>query len=158
MKYTIGCLPYGGLLSNVIYAFYIVVRCGNFRRMSFLKSEDRDIELMKYEIYEKDSYMVIALSGDVDLYYSPQAREQILRQVNDKRSVLIDLSAVDYMDSSGVASLVEAFQIANKNQLEFSLISVSETVMQVLQLSRLDHVFPIHNSVSEYIEHKKTNS
>jgi len=158
MKCNAGCLPRAGLFNSVIYAFYIVVRCGYFRRIPFSKSEYRDIELMKYEIYEKDSYMVIALSGDVDLYYSPQAREQILRQVNDNHSVLIDLSAVDYIDSSGVASLVEAFQIANKNQLEFSLVGVSETVMQVLQLSRLDHVFPIHHSVSEYIEHKKAHS
>ena len=61
----------------------------------------------------------------------------------------VDLSAVDYIDSSGVASLVEGFQYARSNNLEFGLIGVSEAAMNVLRLARLDQVFHIYDSLDD---------
>jgi anti-sigma B factor antagonist len=104
---------------------------------------------MKYTIDTTGPYSVISLSGDVDLQYSPQAREQILGQLNGNHNVLVDLSEVKYIDSSGVASLVEGFQLARTRDLKFGLVGVSDAAMQVLQLARLDKVFPIHASVSD---------
>jgi len=104
---------------------------------------------MKYQIRTEAHYTIIAFSGDVDLQYSPQAREQILLYLNKKNHVLVDLSDVDYIDSSGIASLVEGFQIAKKTHLEFGLIGVNQMTMQVIKLARLDQIFPIHKSVSE---------
>jgi anti-sigma B factor antagonist len=54
---------------------------------------------------------------------------------------------VTYIDSSGIASLVEAYQTAKKKGLRFGLLAVSEPVMSVLALARLDKVFPIHLSL-----------
>ena len=56
---------------------------------------------------------------------------------------MVDLSGVSYMDSSGIASLVETFQRARAASLEFSLVRVSEQVLKVLMLARLDKVFTI---------------
>ncbi|MFQ5487660.1 MAG: STAS domain-containing protein, partial [Gammaproteobacteria bacterium] len=55
-----------------------------------------------YPTRKEGSYQVIALSGEIDLYYSPQARGQILQALNDGENVLVDLAAVEYIDSSGV--------------------------------------------------------
>ena len=63
--------------------------------------------------------------------------------------MLIDLSAVSYMDSSGVASMVEGYQTARKMGLEFGLVAVAQSAMNVLKLARLDKVFPIHVSLEE---------
>ncbi len=104
---------------------------------------------MKYSINREGPYTVVALSGEVDLYYSPQAREQILKSLSEHRPVLVDLSGVEYIDSSGVASLVEGLQLARSRNLEFGLVGVSKTALQVLQLARLDKVFPIYASVRE---------
>ncbi len=104
---------------------------------------------MELTVHNKGDYTIIALSGEVDLNYSPQAREQILKSLGDKCNVLIDLSAVAYIDSSGVASLVEGFQAAKSSQLEFGLVGVSNAALRVLQLARLDKVFPIHATVEE---------
>ena len=65
------------------------------------------------------------------------------------RKVLVDLSGVDYIDSSGVASLVEAFKLAKTKRQELALTSVSASAMRVLQLARLDKVFTIHDSVAD---------
>ncbi len=107
---------------------------------------------MEYEIKVEAQYTILMISGEVDLYYSPRAREQILKHLGDKKHLLVDLSGVEYIDSSGVASLVEGLQLAKSSQLEFGLVGVSDAAMQVLQLARLDKVFPIHASVSERLE------
>jgi anti-sigma B factor antagonist len=59
------------------------------------------------------------------------------------------MSAIAYIDSSGVASLVEAFQSARKAGIRFALGSVSEAALRVLQLARLDRIFSIHASLDD---------
>lgn len=107
---------------------------------------------MEYNTRKEGAYTIIELTGEVDLHYSPQARQQILKHLNDKSHVMVDLSAVKYIDSSGVASLVEGFQLAKSSNLNFALVGVSNAAMQVLQLARLDKVFPIHDSVSDCLD------
>ena len=97
------------------------------------------------------SYSVISLGGEIDLHCSPQARDEILADINNKQPVLVELAAVTYIDSSGIASLVEGLQLARSQDVDFALVNVSEPVMQVLQLARLDKVFPIHASVADVI-------
>jgi anti-sigma B factor antagonist len=104
---------------------------------------------MQYRIDHKGPFTIILLSGDVDLQYSPEAREQILKYLNTSHHVMVDLSEVNYIDSSGVASLVEGYQVAKSKNLQFGLLGVSETAMQVLQLARLDQVFPIYQSIDD---------
>ena len=104
---------------------------------------------MRYNTREVNSYTVIELQGEVDLSCSPEASQQILDNLTQKKHLLVDLSAVTYIDSSGVASLVEGYQTAKKQGVNFGLVSVSEPAMNVLQLARLDKVFPIHANVEE---------
>lgn len=104
---------------------------------------------MTYPSKQHGSAMVISLTGEVDLKYSPLARKQILKNLEANSHVLVDLSGVQYIDSSGVASLVEGLQLARSKNLRFALASVSEPAMQVLHLARLDQVFTIHRDVEE---------
>jgi anti-sigma B factor antagonist len=93
---------------------------------------------------EDGKYIVIEMEGDVDLSCSPMARKQILSCLEGEIGVLIDLSRVSYIDSSGIACLVEGYQTAKIKELDFGLVGVSEAVMNVLQLAKLDKVFTIH--------------
>lgn len=104
---------------------------------------------MNIEITEASPFRVVGLAGDVDLHSSPQARQAILEALKAGMPVLVELSAVSYMDSSGVASLVEGYQTARKQNLEFGLVAPAAAAMNVLKLARLDKVFPIHLSLSE---------
>ncbi len=58
-------------------------------------------------------------------------------------------SAVSYIDSSGIASLVEAYQTARRASTLFALVAVSDAAMRVLELARLDQVFSIHATVTD---------
>ena len=103
---------------------------------------------MDIKVEEQPPFKVVRLSGDVDLHTSPKAREAILACLKQKSPLLVELSAVTYMDSSGVASLVEGYQTAKKLGLEFGLVAVAQAAMNVLKLARLDKVFPIHASLA----------
>ena len=84
---------------------------------------------------------ILALSGEVDMHSSPIVRKVLLDLIKTGSPVLIDLSAVKYMDSSGVATLVEGLQNARKLGQGF--------VLAVIKLARLDKVFRIVASVAE---------
>jgi anti-sigma B factor antagonist len=100
-------------------------------------------------VTECQGLLLIALEGDVDLETSPLARRVLLDAVGGGRDVLVDLSRVSYLDSSGVASLVEAFQRARKARSDFALVCVTESARRVLELARLDRVFRIFASLEE---------
>ncbi|MDH3715017.1 MAG: STAS domain-containing protein [Gammaproteobacteria bacterium] len=105
---------------------------------------------MEIELRQTGNISVAALQGEVDLSSSPQARSTILDCLNGGRPLLVDLSSVDYIDSSGIASLVEGFRLARDKQLTFGLLAVSEPALRVLQLARLDKVFPIYADLDAY--------
>ena len=105
--------------------------------------------MMEYPTRSEGPFVVISLTGEVDMNYSPQARRQILDHLDERSHVLVDLSKVSYIDSSGVASLVEGLQKAKSNQLRFGLVGASRASMMVLRLSRLDRVFPLYGSLED---------
>ncbi|WP_374653902.1 STAS domain-containing protein [Dongia sp.] len=99
-------------------------------------------------IKEEQGRIVIALEGDIDLENAGEVRKTLLANLKQKKDLLVDLSAVTYIDSSGIASLVEGLQVARKQKNELSLVSVSPRARRVLELARLDKVFTIHADVA----------
>ncbi len=104
---------------------------------------------MKHETREEQGTLIVAFEGEVDLQNSPEARRVLLECVGRGLPVLVDLSGVAYIDSSGVASLVESLQLARKGGKDLTLAAVSDSAMRVLELARLDRVFKIHATVEE---------
>ena len=101
---------------------------------------------MKHSIDKKNGAAVVAFEGEVDLDSSPECRKVLLKNVARNIPVLVDLSAVTYIDSSGISSMVEALQNALKSGQEFALAGVSEAAMRVLSLARLGTVFTNHEA------------
>ena len=104
---------------------------------------------MQHQLREEHGALIVSLSGEVDLDHSPKARQVLLDCVGQKKNVVVDMGAVTYIDSSGVASLVEAFQRAKKNGTGFALVLLSPAAMRVLKLARLDKVFTMYDSLQE---------
>jgi anti-sigma B factor antagonist len=107
---------------------------------------------MKHELREEAGATIVSLTGDVDLQHSPEARKILLQCVEKKQPILVDLSGVGYIDSSGVASLVECLQNARKLGSTLALVAVSDSAKRVLQLARLDKVFIICETIEEGLE------
>lgn len=95
---------------------------------------------------ELEGRYIIKVAGEIDLYSSPALRNAVVKAIPAAAAaVCVDLSDVPYMDSSGVATLVEGLKSASHAKRSFVLLSPSTPVMKVLQLSRLDAVFEIQS-------------
>ena len=98
----------------------------------------------------EDSVTIIEVDGEVDLYSSPDLRKALLEMTKDhNKAILVDLAKVKYMDSSGVATLVEALQQVGKYDGKLKLVNLREAVKNVFELSRLDKVFDIYESIED---------
>jgi anti-sigma B factor antagonist len=91
-------------------------------------------------------YTLVRVQGEVDLSWSQQVRDTILAALG-RGDAGVELSRVTYIDSSGIAALVEGFQTARAKGKRFGLIAASQQVLAVLQLARLDKVFPLFADV-----------
>ena len=101
----------------------------------------------------KSDYDLMEIKGEVDLYSSPNVRKAILELTNKKRPVIfIDLQGVNYMDSSGVATMIEGLQLCNKYQGVFALVGLGDNVREVFELTRLDKIFSIHKDLKSAVE------
>jgi len=104
---------------------------------------------MGFKTTSEGDFTIITLAGEIDLQTSPEARELILQTLKNKQHVLVEMAEVEYIDSSGIASLVEGFQDAKSRKLHFGLVNISASTRQVLALARLDKIFPIFDTVDD---------
>jgi anti-sigma B factor antagonist len=91
---------------------------------------------------------IFDLSGDIDFGNSPELREPMLSEIRETRAsrVIVNLRQVRYIDSSGVASLIEGLKASRDLGSRFILIGLSAPAREVLQLSRLTKVFEIYDN------------
>jgi anti-sigma B factor antagonist len=106
---------------------------------------------MQISIRRVDNTAIVDVSGDIDLASSPEVRKALLHEVRDNRRprVVMNLSEVRYIDSSGVASLVEGLKASRDIGSRFILVGLSGPAREVLQLSRLVKVFEIYDTEGE---------
>ncbi len=91
--------------------------------------------------------------GDIDMHESPKLRASLMSSMGGKpASIVVDLSQVGFIDSSGVATLVEGLKSSKSAGIEFVLCGMSSKVLDVFELSRLDKVFKIVPSSQEAIQ------
>ncbi len=96
--------------------------------------------------------VVLRPSGDIDLSRSSSLR-QAIADVNRSQParLIIDLTEVGYMDSSGVATLVEALQLARRHGTRLDLCGLQPRVHSIFEIARLDGVFSIHSDLEAAI-------
>ena len=87
---------------------------------------------------------VLSLEGEIDLHVSPQIGASLQSMAAKKPpQLVVDLSKVTYIDSSGLAVLIEAMQDVNAYGGKFALSGLQESVRPIFEIARLDQVFRI---------------
>jgi len=93
---------------------------------------------------------VVEVHGDVDVGLSAQFQQALLDVLNGRpQRVVVDLAAVPYMDSSGVASLVKLLSRARRQGAEVRLAALTDHVRGIFEITRLETVFDIRTTVEE---------
>lgn len=92
---------------------------------------------------------IVALEGEIDLHESQTVKEGISPLIEQKLpKIFVDLSGVSYIDSSGIAVLIDGLQRAQAYGGSLLLCGMGEKVKNIFQIARLDQVFPIFPDVA----------
>ena len=115
--------------------------------------------MINVDVKKQDDLAIISVEGDIDLYSSPQVRKEIIELTNAKtKGIIVNLSGVTYMDSSGVATLVEGLQLVKDYKGILLMCDVKGVVHDVFELSRLDKVFNIYQTEEDAVKaYNETN-
>ena len=93
---------------------------------------------------------VITVSGEVDLATSPELDVAIIAAIDSGiSSVAIDLTAVSFMDSSGLGVIVRGLKRCREADIDLDLVITNERVLKVFSITGLDQVIPIHASIDD---------
>jgi len=100
-----------------------------------------------------DKTTIFDISGDIDLATSPALRKALLHELRELKMprVVLNLGAVRYIDSSGVASLVEGLKASRDVGSRFILFGLNKTIREVLQLSKLLKLFEIYENEKQSV-------
>ena len=91
---------------------------------------------MSYKVETIDNTKIVHLEGEVDMDVADKIRQTILPLIKEGKIIQVNLSKVEYMDSSGISVLIESKQLAEKNSAKFELTEVSKPVEKVLSMAR----------------------
>jgi anti-sigma B factor antagonist len=94
---------------------------------------------------------IVDVSGNIDFGNSRGLRKTLLESLKDTDRLAINLIAVKYIDSSGLASLLEVLKEARGTQKKLVLFGLTVAVREVLQLTRLNGVFEIHETEDQVL-------
>jgi len=98
---------------------------------------------MNVNVRQKGSATIVDVDGQITFESTPALREKIFGALKNRNAVLVNLAQVAYMDSSGIATLVEGLKAAQAQKATFGLYGLTKNTRNVLELVRLDKVFKI---------------
>ena len=95
---------------------------------------------------------VVGVDGEVDVHSAPQLREGITAQLgSDARAVVVDLTQVAFLDSTGLGALVSARTAAGEKGVALPIVCTSARILKLFTITGLDGVFDIHESVDSAV-------
>ena len=101
-------------------------------------------------VRNEDDTTVLELLGDVDMQSSPGLRTQLLKLVEGRATtIIVNLAEVEFMDSSGLATLVEALQATRQRGGKLKLVNLCPRVRSIFEIARLDAIFEIFDTEAE---------
>ncbi|MBA3283403.1 MAG: STAS domain-containing protein [Acidimicrobiia bacterium] len=107
---------------------------------------------LRLDVSEQDGWSVLQVGGEIDVATAPRLREQLLKLVNDQRySIVVDLEAVDFIDSTGLGVLIGARKRVRLHDGDVKLICTEPRIVKVFEITGLDQVFQIHPSLDDAV-------
>ena len=107
---------------------------------------------MKTETRQQSGITIVDVSGDIDMGTSPGLRKMLLESLKMTSRLVVNLREVRYIDSSGIASLVEVLMKARNSKKQLVLCGLNKAVQEVRQLTRLTTIFEIRETEEEALQ------
>ena len=98
---------------------------------------------MTISVRESGAVHVVDVEGEVDLGTSPNLRRALFDLLGKKPKLALNLRKLQYIDSSGIATLIEVLKSAQGQKMEFVLFGLSPAVQDAFRLTHVNRVFRI---------------
>lgn len=98
---------------------------------------------MTISVRESGPVQVVDVAGEVDLGTSPDLRRALFDLLGKKPTLALNLRELHYIDSSGIATLIEVLRSAQRQQTAFVLFGLSPAVQDAFRLTHVSRVFRI---------------
>ena len=95
---------------------------------------------MSYKVTEEGNVTTIHLDGEIDMDVTEKAKEVIFPHIDAGKEVHLNLSNVQYMDSSGISVLIESHQKAMELGTRVVLKEISKSVLKVIMMAKLEQI------------------
>jgi anti-sigma B factor antagonist len=91
---------------------------------------------------------LLTLRGEIDVYTAPRLRQAIIDLVDGGAAhIIVDMSAVDFLDSTGLGVLVGGLKRVKVKDGSLSIVTSQDKILKIFDITGLNKVFAIHDSV-----------
>lgn len=108
---------------------------------------------MNIKTYEQDGVFIFQITGEINITTSPELRK--LFEKEQKKKIVIDFEKVSYIDSSGLATLVEVLKKTRTQGGSLGLAGMSDKVKSLFEITKLDKLFSIFQNQSDAVNSAK---
>lgn len=99
---------------------------------------------------ESENIWTIFPEGEIDIYTSPKFKQKVLDAFdNDERDLLIDCKKLDYMDSTGLGSLIYILKKVKEKDKKIYIDNIRPNIKKLFEITKLDKLFIIRGELSE---------
>lgn len=103
---------------------------------------------IEVDVNQRDDVAVLAVRGEVDMWTAPRLRQHLMSLIGEGREqVIIDLEAVDFLDSTALGVMVGAHKRLAERGGGLSLVCSQRRILRVLEVTGLRRIFAVHDSV-----------
>jgi anti-sigma B factor antagonist len=97
---------------------------------------------------------IVDVTGEITLFNAPELRRTLMDLLKVKKAprVIVNLTNAGYIDSAGVACLVEALKVARESKLSLALFGLNRVAKEVFELTRLINVFEVYGTEAEALQ------
>lgn len=104
-----------------------------------------------------DQTSVIELAGEVDVYTAPDLKGQIINLLdNNITKVIVDLTDVDYLDSTALGVLIGGLKRLREREGSLDLVCPNPRIRRIFEITGLDKIFDIHQTPEEAASARKS--
>jgi anti-sigma B factor antagonist len=107
---------------------------------------------LEIEFSQDGNACIVALDGEVDVYTAPALRERLIEASETGcGTVVVDMTEVDFIDSSGLGVLVSALKRVRENDGQMRIVTAKEPILKIFRITGLDRVFELSPTLPEAV-------
>ena len=125
-------------LARLTMAIFSIFKKDNSSELSKISSNTQHLQ---YEVFH--------LVGEVTFNNSALMKKELLKILDNQKSVILDFTKLDFIDSSGIATLIESLNITHASGLKLAIVGARNLPLKMLELTKLDKVFTLFNSIQD---------